>query len=128
MKSIRKIIVVEDEALTAMNLKLQLARFGYNVSNIVPTGEEAIASIEQENPDLILMDIRLAGMLNGIETARQIQTTHKDLPIIFMTGYTDPELQKQAEQLHPLAYVIKPVNIQELKTIISDACIFRSAK
>lgn len=123
MKPIRKILIVEDEAIIAMNLKLQLAHFGYEVSKIVATGEEAITSVEQENPDLILMDIRLAGALNGIEAAQQIQTSHQALPIIFMTGYPDQELRDQGQLLHPLAYFIKPINIQELKMVISDACI-----
>ena len=121
MKLIRKILVVEDEAITAMSLKLRLTRFGYDISKIVATGEEAIASIEQEKPDLILMDIRLAGELSGIETAQQIQTSHKALPIIFMTGYSDQELHEQVQQLHPLAYFIKPINVQELHTTITGA-------
>lgn len=120
MKQIHKILVVEDEAITAMTLKLKLAQVGYEVSKVVATGEEAIMSVKQESPDLVLMDIRLAGLLNGIETAQQIQGSPHAPPIIFMTGYPDQELQQQAQQLHPLAYFIKPISIQELHSAITS--------
>ena len=121
MKHIRKILVVEDEAITAMTLKLKLTQAGYEVGKVVATGEEAITSVEQETPDLVLMDICLAGLLNGIEAAQQIQGSHHAPPIIFMTGYPDQELQEQAQQLHPLAYFIKPVSIQDLHNAIASA-------
>lgn len=121
MREIHKILVVEDEAITAMTLKLKLAQAGYEISNVVATGEEAVTSVKQDFPDLVLMDIRLAGLLNGIEAAQQIQGFHPAPPIIFMTGYPDPEIQQQAQQLHPLAYFVKPVNMQELHNVITRA-------
>ncbi|MBD3305915.1 response regulator, partial [candidate division KSB3 bacterium] len=83
-----RILLVEDEVMIAMGLELELKRAGYPECQRVVSGEEALVRVAQEPPDLILMDIRLAGKLDGIETARQIQA-QTDIPIIFMTGYPD---------------------------------------
>ncbi|MBD3305711.1 response regulator [candidate division KSB3 bacterium] len=115
-----KMLIVEDEALTAMRLNLELSLHGYANCQIVATGEEALTIVDQQHPDIVLMDISLAGDLDGIETARHIKS-HKDIPIIFMTGYTDPEVQTRAQALHPAAYFVKPVNMTDLTTAINSA-------
>jgi len=116
-----RILIVEDESVVALDLASNLEGLGYQVVGQAARGSEAIRLAETLHPDLILMDIRLAGELSGIETAQQIQTSHKALPIIFMTGYSDQELHEQVQQLHPLAYFIKPINVQELHTTITGA-------
>ncbi len=113
------ILIVEDEVLIAMCLEMQLKQAGYEVWQQVATGEEAVIIAQQESPDIILMDIRLAGDMDGIEAAQQIQAC-SDTPIIFMTGYSDKAIEERAKQLNPLAYYLKPVNIHELKAMLDS--------
>lgn len=112
-----KILFVEDEVISAMFIELQLKNIGYKVSQHVTTGENAIKSIQSNLPDVILMDIRLAGNLDGIETAKVIKEEFT-IPLIFITGYDDPEIRKKADQLNPIGYLIKPFEIHKLKTIL----------
>ena len=119
MKNKIKVLLVEDEAFTAMSLQLELNRAGYDVYKITATGEEAIVIVEQEPPDIILMDIRLAGRIDGVEAARKIKTFN-DIPVIFMTGYTDEKIMEQAMELNPAAYFIKPIRVYELRNAIDS--------
>jgi DNA-binding NarL/FixJ family response regulator len=112
-----KILLVEDEVLIAMQMEMELTRKGYDVYRSVSKGEEAIEVVRESKPDLILMDIRLAGDLDGIETGKQILTQH-EIPIIFMTGYPDDVVRNRAMQLHPIGYFLKPVHIHQIETAI----------
>ena len=116
-----KILIVEDEALVALCLRKELTSLGYWVSPSVATGEAAVQSVEQNPPDLILMDIRLAGKMNGIEAAGEI-VSRRDIPIIFMSGYEDQDLAARLEGLNPAAHFIKPLDTDALdsamKTIL----------
>ncbi len=114
------IMLVEDEAIIAMDLRFSLQQAGYQVGSIAATGEEAIEIARRESPDIMLIDIRLAGDLDGIETAQKIRAT-SDIPLIFMTGYEDEKLHRRANQLNPLAYLIKPVKLHELTTAIDTS-------
>lgn len=113
------ILVVEDEAMTAMYMETFLRRKGYEVLKRVSTGEDAVDSALALKPDLVLMDIRLAGDLDGIETAAKIiSEIDSVMQFIFTTGYSDVELKEKAMMLNPLGFFIKPVNMPELiKTI-----------
>jgi CheY-like chemotaxis protein len=115
-----RILLVEDEVIIAICLELELTQAGYTICQRVTTGEEAVACVAQETPDLIFMDIRLAGELDGVEAARQIMAM-AEVPIIFMTGYPDQETEERVQQLNPLAYCLKPVLIYELKPLIEAA-------
>lgn len=119
MGSISRIMIVEDEAITAMMMEYELNSYGFQVCKKAATGVKAIAAAESENPDLILMDIQLPGNMSGIEAAREI-LTKRDIPIIFITGYPDADIRDKAMQLKPAAYFIKPVRIHELKRIIDN--------
>ena len=81
-----KILLVEDEFINALLIKKQLEFIGYAVSHHVTTGENAIISAKQNHPDIIIMDIRLAGEIDGIEAASVIKS-ESDIPVIFITGY-----------------------------------------
>ena len=113
MHNPKEILIVEDEAFTAMSLRLQLEKAGYKVCDIISTGEQAIITALRVNPDIILMDIRLAGRINGLEAAEQIIKEISSF-IIFMTGYDDKELQQRANNIHTSKYMIKPIMISEL--------------
>jgi two-component system, response regulator PdtaR len=117
MKSSVSILLVEDEAIAAMTLRMILKKAGYTDCHVVATGEAAIASVEQDPPDIILMDVRLAGKLTGIEAAQHVHVSYH-IPIIFMTGYSDQELMDQIDALNPIDVFTKPFHIPELLSII----------
>jgi two-component system, response regulator PdtaR len=115
-KTIR-ILLVEDEVLPAMHIEIQLKGIGYPVFNHVTTGEDAIIIAKQDSPDIILMDIRLAGEIDGIDAAAAIKA-ESDIPVIFITGYDDKDIRERAEKTKPIGYLIKPLDIHSIKTIL----------
>jgi len=114
------ILVVEDDGILAANLQDLLSGMGYCVPAAVATGEEAIAAVEKGQVDLILMDIELAGEMNGIATAGLIRSA-SDVPIIFLTGYSRESLIQQAKVTAPAGYLVKPVSAPELQATIETA-------
>ena len=115
-----KILIVEDEAIIAMNLESDLTRLGYEVTSIVDSGEKAIEKAESDHPDIILMDIRLKGKMDGIETAARIQSRFK-IPAIFSTAHLDQKKVAQSGQDMPFGYLQKPFQEKELQTKIEMA-------
>ncbi|MDA8165519.1 MAG: response regulator [Desulfobacteraceae bacterium] len=116
----RKILVVEDEWIIANDIKDALAEMGYRVTTIAASGDDALASVEEERPDLILMDIVLKGKMNGIETARAIRARH-DIPVIYLTAYDNQFLVNQAKQTDSFGYLLKPFKNRELHIAIDMA-------
>ncbi len=112
-----RVLIVEDEVISSMYLEDRLRFWGHEVAGLAATGEEAIECAAQNNPDIILMDISLAGKINGIEAYSEIRKKWP-IPVIFMTGYDTVQFRSQAEALQPSAYMIKPLNLAELKRII----------
>jgi len=111
------ILIVEDELISSKLLQNYLIGMGHNVVGVVPSGEEAIAYVIENNPDLILMDIELSGKLNGIETVEIIRQT-KEIPTLFLTGQTDRALLERAKAVEPIGYLLKPVQAIQLEIII----------
>lgn len=114
------IMVVEDEMITALDIKLRLEDFGYSVPGTIAYGEEAVTKAEKFKPNLILMDIMLKGEMNGIEATKKIQEK-QDIPIIFLTANTNKEIIESALKTSPYGYIAKPFNDGELKYIIEIA-------
>jgi DNA-binding LytR/AlgR family response regulator len=112
-----KILIVEDEMIIAANISLQLSTLGYEVSGIIPRGEEALLHIKQNQPDIILMDIQLKGELNGIETAQLMQQDY-DIPIIYLTANADDDHFEKAKATHPYAFISKPFKKLDLQRAI----------
>lgn len=113
------VLIVEDEAMTALFLETMLKRRGCNVLKRVSSGEEAVACAREFIPDIVLMDIRLAGEMDGIEAVRIIKSEcENSIQYIFTTGYLDSELKDEAMKLSPLAFLIKPIDINELLYLI----------
>ena len=113
----KKILVIDDEELIIESLSRLLEKNGYEVF-VVKNGQDAIIMVEEEEFDLILADIRLPGM-NGVEIAEDIYKNKltqgkRKIPLIFMTGYTDQEVEKKARALSPAAYIHKPFDIKDL--------------
>ena len=115
-----KILVVEDEGIIGLNIKKKLKNFGYTVPAIVATGEEAIKMAEITFPDLILMDIRLKGDMNGVETAEKIRKNF-DIPVIYLTAYSDDEVLEKAKKTEPYGYIVKPFKADDLRSNIEIA-------
>jgi len=114
------ILLVEDDATLAMNLQSMLALMGYAVAGPLATGEEVIAFLTAHQVDLVLMDIELAGAINGIKAAETITRT-SDCPIVFLTGFSHAPLLKEAKAAAPYAYLIKPVQERELAAALEMA-------
>ncbi|HYW22172.1 MAG TPA: response regulator [Nodularia sp. (in: cyanobacteria)] len=120
MMSITKIVIVEDEAIVAKDLRNRLQKFGYTVSGIAASGQEAINKTLEFCPDLVLMDIRLKGQIDGIEAADEIHK-HLDIPIIFLTAYADDKTLDRAKITEPFGYLLKPFKERELQINIEIA-------
>ena len=116
-----KVLIVEDEALIAEDLSDSLKDFGFTVTDIVASGETCFDSINLQSPDIVIMDINLQGKLDGIETARILNQTHK-LPFIFLTSNSDTNTVSRAIPLNPHAFISKPYNKNDLKIAIELAC------
>ena len=107
-RAMKKILIVEDEALLAMLLCRSFALLGFQVCQPAATAWDAIRLEREERPNVVLMDVRLAGELDGVEAASRI-VAERDVPIIFMTGYSDAAVRARADALNPAAYLVKPI-------------------
>ncbi len=112
-----KILIVEDEMIIAANLSLLLSELGYEVNAIVSRGEEALLHIKQNQPNIILLDINLKGQLDGIETAQLMQKEY-NIPIIYLTAYTDDAHFNRAKKTNPSAFISKPFKKLDLQHAI----------
>ncbi|MBC8550521.1 MAG: PAS domain S-box protein [Candidatus Brocadiales bacterium] len=117
----KRIMVVEDEIVTARSLQTCLETLGYDVTSIMSSGEQAIQNVEDEGcPDLVLIDISLQGKIDGIETAR-IVNTRFDIPVIYLTSYVEKSVYEKAKSTNPYGYLTKPLNKDELHMVIELA-------
>ncbi|MFW5844142.1 MAG: response regulator, partial [Spirochaetota bacterium] len=112
-----RILVVEDEHIVALDIKMHLEKYGYEVPTTCPSGEEALEKIEQVDPILVLMDIKLQGELDGLQTAEVIRSRYHT-PVILLTAYADEDTIQRAKITQPFAYIIKPFEERELRTAI----------
>ena len=108
-----KILVVEDEMIIAADLSMQLANIGYEVIGIQTRAEDAINNLKVNRPDLILMDINLAGDMDGIDAAKHILENFS-IPVIFLTSNTDDATFQRAIETKPYAFIAKPFQINDL--------------
>lgn len=112
-----KILIVEDEIIIARDIENTLLKDGFEVVGLVSSGKRTIEEIKKTNPDLILMDIKLKGEMDGIETAEIIKDQF-DLPVIYLTSYKDEATLLRARITEPYGYIIKPFDPKELKILI----------
>ena len=115
-----KVLIVEDENIIAIDIKASLQKLGCKVTGIVSKGEKAIQQVEHEKPDIILMDISLAGELDGIQ-ATEIISRKYNIPVIYLTALTDDETLKRARVTEPFGYILKPFDERGLRTTIDMA-------
>jgi PAS domain S-box-containing protein len=116
----QKIMVVEDEGLIAADLQSRLERVGYSVPPVAGTGAEALKIIRETSPDLVLMDIRLRGDLDGIEVAEQVRR-ELDIPVVYLTAYEDQETLERAGHSQAFGYIRKPIASASLQGAIEMA-------
>lgn len=115
-----RILVVEDEGIVARDIQGTLERRGYHVPSIASSGAEAIAETEKTFPDLALMDIRLKGDIDGVETARQIRGRF-NIPVVYLTVYTDEHTLERVRATEPFGYLLKPFKETELCMTVQAA-------
>jgi len=120
MTSTPVIFVVEDEAIVAADIRATLESLGYRVAGTEKSGEAALERIPKTAPDLVLMDIHLAGTLDGIGTAEQIHRDH-GIPVIFLTAFADAALLERAKIAEPYGYIVKPYDERGLHSAIEIA-------
>jgi DNA-binding NtrC family response regulator len=104
-----RILIVEDEGILAKGLEVMLRRGGYALAGTAATGEEAVAMAAEAAPDLVLMDVRLRGEMDGIEAARRIRG-ERDIPVVYLTAFSDEETVQRAKDTVPHGYLVKPVD------------------
>ena len=114
------ILIVEDEAIVALDLRQHLEDMGYGVAGIAESGDDAIALAERTAPTLTLMDISLKGEMSGIDAADHLARMHQ-IPVIFLTSFSDPETVRKAARAEPFGYLTKPFQAHELHATIEVA-------
>ncbi|WP_377473429.1 MAG: response regulator [Microcoleus anatoxicus] len=115
-----KILVVEDEVIVAQDIAGRLKKLGYQVIATVSSGEEAMEKINENPPNLVLMDIVLKGDMDGI-TAAEIIDSKMNVPIVFLTAYADRKTLEKAKLTNPFGYLVKPLQQKDLRVAIEIA-------
>jgi len=113
-------LIIEDEILIAEELKERLSRLGYSVIGAVDSADEGIAIATRELPDVVLMDVRLKGGKDGIQAAREIRE-QVDLPIVYVTAYSDPLTVERVKRTDHDGFILKPFHKQDLQSTIQIA-------
>lgn len=114
-----KIIVVEDEAIVAMATKMMLTNLSHEIIKVVSVAEQAILEINKNNVDLILMDIKLKGEMDGIHAAEEIRKS-KNVPILFVTGNSDAKTRQRIAKIPNASTLLKPVMIEDLDNFVKQ--------
>jgi CRP-like cAMP-binding protein/CheY-like chemotaxis protein len=120
MEQSKKVLVVEDEAIVAMDIEASLRELGYQVTDVVDTGEGAMKKADENRPDLVLMDIKLKGETDGITAAGYVRDKLK-LPVVFLTSFGDEATLRRAKVTLPYGYILKPYEQIDLRTAIELA-------
>lgn len=114
------VLIVEDEVITALDIKKSLEKLGFGVLSIEDTGKNALKKIEESKPDLVLMDIVLKGEMDGIQTTEIIKNRF-DIPVVYLTAYYDKKTFERAKLTEPYGFIVKPAGFYELKYNIENA-------
>jgi len=112
-----KILIIEDETIISFSYRLQLERMGFEVIGTARSSEEAEELLQQERPDLIIMDIYLKGTKNGLELAQEVHSMDP-IPVLFLTASTKPEIVEAIRALKGCHYLPKPINSDSLEDVL----------
>ncbi len=114
-----KILIIEDEAINALLISNQLKKAGYEVCRLASTGDDAIKIFTEEEPDFLLIDIGLAGPMDGVETAKRISEIRK-VPFAFLTGYASDTISRRVSSMTPVAYLTKPIQFGQIESLLQS--------
>ena len=115
-----QVLIVEDEAIVSMDLRYKLEALGYSVPAEIGSGEEAVDAASRLRPDLVLMDIKLSGEMDGIDAAANIRDKF-GVPVVYLTAYADDATLERAKLTEPFGYLLKPVDPRTLQTVVEVA-------
>jgi two-component system, response regulator PdtaR len=115
----RKVLIVEDETLTAMMLEDRVEKLGFVSAGCCATGEEAVRRARAERPDLVLMDFRLAGRMDGMEAALLINA-ERETPIVIISGYSERAVLERAGDYRPRAFLSKPIDLDDVDRLLGS--------
>lgn len=115
----KRVLIVEDDLIISLTTEKMVEKLGCQVIGCVTSGEEAVEVAKKNHPDIILMDIRLNGKMDGIEATQQILGYINDTRVVYVTGNTDNAYRVRADETGYEAYLIKPVSIDDLRLIMS---------
>lgn len=116
-----RILIIEDEAILAADLAQVLQGMGHTIAGIAASGPLAMRIARDTNPELILMDINIQGPLDGIVTAQMLKEIGSDVPVIFLTSYSDRDTVERASEVEPFGYLLKPFDEQLIRITIEVA-------
>lgn len=116
----KRVLIVEDEALVALEFQDMVEDLGYEVIGIAATGEAAQRLAAADRPDIVLMDVRIQGAIDGIETARALRAAHA-VPVVFLTGSSDAPTMQRINEFEPAGRLIKPVRARDLAAMLDVA-------
>lgn len=114
---VKKVLIVEDDMILSMVNKKYVELLGHKVAQAVRSGQDAIDAVKKYHPDIILMDIRIEGQMDGIEAMKEIRK-FSEVPVVYLTGNSEPITKQRAEQTNMLAFCIKPISLDDLKNIL----------
>jgi diguanylate cyclase (GGDEF)-like protein/PAS domain S-box-containing protein len=123
---VQTILIVEDQQIVALDLQYTLQSLGYAISGVAASGPEALAIAAAERPDLVLMDVRLRGDMDGIATAQALRARH-DLPVVYLTAHNDEVTRARAAATTPYGFLVKPFDERALQTTIEMALVRHTA-
>jgi CheY-like chemotaxis protein len=115
----KRVLIVEDETLTAMLLEAFVEERGFASAGFYATGEDAVRKAKSEEPDLIFMDFKLSGRMDGMEAARIIEA-ERPIPIVIMSGYTERIVLEGSQGYKPAAFLSKPIDFEEVEGILAS--------
>jgi DNA-binding LytR/AlgR family response regulator len=114
------VLIVEDEVIIAKDMVLTLTKLGYQVAEHCINGEEALLVVKEKHPDIVLMDIMLKGEMTGIDAAKEIHDKY-NIPVVFITAYSDEDTISRANTSSPFGYIVKPFKANDLRATIETA-------
>ena len=115
----KSILIVEDEVILAMDYETTVKKMGYKVTKMVFSGYDALLQSELHKPNLVLMDIKLKGHMDGIDAAKRIQDG-LNIPVVFITGNTDEAIREKARDINPAGYLSKPLDEGVLRETLAN--------
>jgi len=117
----KKILIIEDNIIVAMEIKTRVLQKGYTVTGIATSGPAALLNVKEYHPDLALVDINLKGDMDGIETVSAIRSSFYDIAVIYITAYSNEDVKQRASATHPVDYLTKPFEPTVLMSAIERA-------